>query len=115
MEKPILVEAQSSCRAHDLYCKTEEAVIVWSQYIIHDCPLYQIETLKVNITNGLAVTDNLAFKITTKEFIEECDITVYDTTEGIMLSEDKDAVSIEKSEVEFKDNYHLLLGNMDAR
>jgi hypothetical protein len=115
LNTPVVAEGLSSCTARDLQCKLRETLMIWDKQIIHECPLYQINTVIGNVKKGLVTAENLAFKITKRKNISDCGIMTYETTEGVLLSTDLKAETIEKSNLEFQDNFHLLLGDMDAR
>ena len=77
--------------------------------------MYQVGSIVANVTNGLVIADNLAFRTTKKLELKECNISIYETTEGIYLSDESLAERIEKSDLEYKDNLHLLLGDLDSK
>ena len=50
-----------------------------------------------------------------KNKIKACEMSIMSTTEGIYLSDDEKAKSIEQLNLEYQNSFHLLLGDFDLK
>ena len=70
----------------------------------HNC--YVKKQPNFNITDTAATNNNYLFQMTNE--IKECDIKLYETTEGVLLSSDENAFKLELSELELGERIHLV-------
>lgn len=113
LDRPLFSDATSSCRAQDLSCILAHSTVIWDANVIHKCPYYRVQALNATVSDNLVVGDNFMFQ-TTKSF-RDCEMDITETTEGVFLTTSKRAESLEQSNVEIKENFNLLLADVDFK
>ena len=56
----------SQCKAYDLYCQFNDAIMIWEKSIIHPCPYYKIKVDNFVITDNIAISKSNMFQIKNK-------------------------------------------------
>jgi hypothetical protein len=112
-KEPLFENAQSRCLARDLYCLHENSITIWDESIIHKCPYYRIKEEKFNITENIMISEFNLFQTTSKN--TECGMVLISTTEGVYVTENEEADKLIKSDIDYQNNFHLTLGDVDLK
>ena len=111
---PIFAAASTPCLAKDLFCRINTLTIIWEPNVIHTCPFSLINKTTLFIDNNLAYNNNYLFQITGKH--TECDMEIFDTTEGIYLTKNAEAMNkLEHSVDDVNTEHHLILADSDSK
>ena len=110
---PLFAEAKTSCLPSDLFCRVDFLTYIWEKDIIFNCPFNLISEKTINITDGIAVTKNQLFQL--NSIINECDMNMYTTSEGIYLTDDAKAKLLPKTINDINVENHLILSDIDFR
>jgi hypothetical protein len=106
-------DAKVDCYPRDLFCIHKDSITIWDSDIIHKCPYFMIKQERFNQTENLMISNFNLFQITKQT--EECEMIIISTTEGVFLTNDKKAEKLMKSEVDFQNNFHLTLSDVDLK
>lgn len=106
-------DAVSECYAKNFYCMHKNSVTIWNNSIIHKCVYFRIKNEKFNQTENLMLSDYNLFQINGK--YSDCNMTIYSTQEGIFLSKASETIELMKSDLDYKNNFHLEMGDIDLK
>jgi hypothetical protein len=105
----------ADCVASDNECEIGNTLFIWRPDIIHKCPYSFVQTIgNVEIENNIVSSDSLAFEIVSKEFCEPCNMTVYSTKEGLLLTESESATNLNRATDDIRQLHELMLAENDA-
>ena len=113
LERPLFADARSGCRATDLACILPHVTIIWDRTLIHSCPYYRVQNLNATMSDNIVLGDNFLFQ-TTRTLVD-CGMQILETTEGVFLTTDKKAQDLEASDMEVRENFNLLLADVDFK
>lgn len=116
-DKILFDGAESECTARSLSCNVGDFVIFWKQEIIHDCPFSYIQhgqfTSEKNTAFIYSTFDNLLFQ-TAGNFVQ-CNITIWQTTQGLYLTQDVRAKSFYAENKDIRTIDDLILADNDFK
>ena len=101
-----------NCKAHDLFCKTNDGIIIWS-LDMNLCPFEIVTSVHLSQKGSYLFNkvDNKLFQLLSETVI--CGSKAYATAEGLFLSSDKKFETLPMAKTDFKLVDELLLSEID--
>lgn len=104
-----------NCTSLDLSCRTDDSIIVWKESIYQTCPYHVVKYLNNATIDQNVIVDlksNLAFQIIKQVTI--CHTKMYETTQGLYLSSDPEALAFGSRALDINDVLRLKNAEFDA-
>jgi hypothetical protein len=113
LKLPLFLNAKTSCLPKDRYCIVENNIYIWEEEIILKCPYLKIKDITLNVSETIAIGDNLFFQLEKK--IEEFGMEIFPATEGIFLTKSNPTNKLCESEININQEQHIMLADIDKR
>ena len=85
------------CYANDLVCQFQKYTIVWHKDIIHSCLFELIHSVNFTVTEDILYSETNSLLFQLENNFTACNITMFRTTSGIVLSNDTNSFSLNKT------------------
>jgi hypothetical protein len=90
----ILSDSSSSCRAQDLFCQIGNNVVIWNTKIVNVCPYEYIQQADFYNLSNIFVSEKSAIVLQYVAKVNECQMNLLQTAEGLFLTEDPKALGL---------------------
>ena len=90
IETKIFHSVNGPCKATDLQCQMVDSIIIWNRNVFHRCPYEFVDVFEFEVgPQNRLISNSLFFQIDGS--FMECNMTMFSTNEGILLTRDAKA------------------------
>ena len=110
---PLFANGKTPCLPKDLVCQVCDKTFIWDKNIIHNCPFTVVKEVELNVTKTFAMSKDLFFQI--KREVNECNMKIFESTEGLFFTDNKDSYTLPKSNRDLNLEHHIMLSDVDKK